>query len=157
MTSGAGDPAGQGWLELSPNPVANNKTGFAYLNTVVPLGSGVDIKLQYQTWGRAVTQGADGFALDLFHNTTVNPPTAGGYGGSLGYAQELNGANLVTGLTGGIVGIGIDEKGNFANPTMNRVGGPGKTIGVTLRGPGSGSGATVGTAPNYGFLQYRNR
>ena len=152
LTSGVGDPAGQGWLELTPNPVAHNRTGFAYLNTVVPLGSGVDIKLQYQTWGRAVTQGADGFALDLFHNTTGNPPTAGGYGGSLGYAQELNGVNLVPGLTGGILGVGIDEKGNFAAPSMNRVGGPGNRVGVTLRGPGSGSGSTVGTAPNYGFL-----
>ena len=162
LTSGNPDPAGQGWLELTPNPVANNRTGFAYDTQQVALSAGIDIKIQYQTWGGgtngppANAQGADGIALDLF-SPTLNP-TAGGYGGSLGYAQETitsgTTSTLVPGLTGGILGIGIDEKGNFAQGTQSRVptGTPAKSNSITLRGPGSGSGATVGTAPNYGLL-----
>jgi Bacterial lectin len=152
LTSGTVDPNGAGWLRLTP--ASNSTEGFAYLNQAVPLSSGIDIKVQYQTWGKTGTVGADGLALDLFSGA-ITTPTAGAFGGSLGYAQGLNGATPTPGLTGGIVGIGIDENGNFANPTENRVGGPGpEPNSITIRGPGNGSGATntAGTAPNYGFL-----
>jgi outer membrane autotransporter protein len=155
LTSGVGtDPVGQGWLELSPNPAHLSTTGFAYLNTPVTLSAGVDIKIQYQTWGGSTAPGADGIALDLFKSAT---PAAGAFGGSLGYAQELTGATLLPGMNGGILGIGIDEHGNFSNPTQNRVGGPGlRADSITIRGPGNGSDATSpitgGSGPNYGFL-----
>jgi T5SS/PEP-CTERM-associated repeat protein len=156
LTSGTIDPNGAGWLRLTPT--SKFTTGFAYLNQAVPFGFGIDIKIQYQTWGGTGTSGADGIALDLF-NGTVLAPTAGAFGGSLGYAQELSGKTLLPGLTGGIAGIGLDEHGNFANPSENRVGGPGREPNsITIRGPGDGTGNATNAigAPNYGFLDSIN-
>jgi hypothetical protein len=64
----------------------------------------------------------------------VTPTKAGGYGGSLGYAQNTD-TNL-PGLLGGYLGIGFDEFGNFLTQSQARVGGFGNTRKdtVTLRG-----------------------
>jgi uncharacterized repeat protein (TIGR01451 family) len=51
----------------------------------------------------------------------VTPTKAGGYGGSLGYAQ--NTATNLPGLLGGYLGIGFDEFGNFSTEKEGRVGG----------------------------------
>jgi T5SS/PEP-CTERM-associated repeat protein len=162
VTGANGDTDGTGWLRMTSSTV-NNQTGFAYLNQAVTLSSGIDVKIQYQTWGGSTTSpyGADGIALDLFSPGNVTP-TPGGFGGSLGYAQfKLNPASpLLPGITGGIVGIGIDEHGNFSTNTQQRVGGnaTGTPNSITLRGPGTGSGSTgpnggtSTTDPNYGFI-----
>jgi len=78
--------------------------------------------------------GADGIVL-AFSDATVTPQ-AGAYGGSLGYAQRSG----VNGFTGGWLGVGFDEFGNFAHAGEGRVGGPGRQVdSVTVRGSGSGT------------------
>jgi hypothetical protein len=144
------DPVGSGWLQITNNSV--NQTGFAYDNTPVPFGYGLDISFSYEThntWGQAA-DGADGFAFVLFDGS-VTPTSAGAYGGSLGYAQH----GAIAGLAGGILGIGFDEYGNYANPTEGRQGGPGFTPdAVSIRGPGDGTADATAAkgSPNYGFL-----
>lgn len=87
--------------------------------------------------------GADGITLTLSDATVT--PVAGAFGGSLGYAQKSNPGSDCTvpggcpGFAGGWLGIGIDEYGNFSNPSEGRIGGPGqRQDSVAIRGAGSG-------------------
>ncbi|UOQ67939.1 Ig-like domain-containing protein [Hymenobacter volaticus] len=68
--------------------------------------------------------------------------TPGASGGSLGYAQKTI-APISNGVPNGYIGIGIDEFGNFANPTEGRVKGPGETPdAISVRGAGNGQSIT---------------
>ncbi len=107
LTAPSIDAAGNGWLRLTA--AANNQRGFAYYNTSFPAIRGVSISFEYAMWGGS---GADGIVLFLFDAST---PTfkIGSYGGSLGYANDCGGVS--TGLSGGYVGVAIDQFGNFVN------------------------------------------
>jgi hypothetical protein len=148
LTGGSVDPNGQGWLRLTPNNY--NQSSFVFENTDLPFLYGIDIKLQFAVWGGT---GADGFSVNLI-NGAQNLIQPGGYGGSLGYGQRTN-PNPASGLPGGILGIGVDEFGNYSNPTEGRVGGPGfKPNTIAIRGPGDGTlnAQTTSSQPNYGYL-----
>ncbi|MFA6189139.1 MAG: Calx-beta domain-containing protein [Sulfuricurvum sp.] len=80
--------------------------------------------------------GADGIVAVLYDSAIGASPTPGGYGGSMGYAQRTG----INGFQGGWLGLGLDEYGNFANPTEGRVGGTGfHTNAAVIRGDGSGT------------------
>jgi hypothetical protein len=83
--------------------------------------------------------GADGIGMVLY-DTSVGPdPVPGAFGGSLGYAQRTS-PDSVNGFQGGWLGLGLDEYGNYANPTEGRIGGPGFTLNaVSIRGDGNGT------------------
>ncbi|MDP1784241.1 MAG: Calx-beta domain-containing protein [Sulfuricurvum sp.] len=92
--------------------------------------------------------GADGISLVLYDSAVGATPTVGAFGGSLGYAQKSNPGSDCTvaggcpGFQGGWLGLGIDEYGNYSNPTEGRLG-SGTNSGfrndaVAIRGQGIG-------------------
>lgn len=130
--NGTVDPKGDGWLRLTP--AIGNKRGFAYVNKPFPSTQGVIVEFDYKTWGG---NGADGFVVYLFDAkygpSGTNLFKTGGYGGSLGYAQQ----NTTPGLTGGYIGVGFDEWGNFALSNEGKNGGltgEVKSNYITIRG-----------------------
>ncbi len=126
--NGSIDPNGDGWLRLTGK--STYQTGFVYYNKSIPANQGLIIDFDYASWGG---NGADGISFFLFDGTT-STFNIGANGGSLGYAQKCG----LNGLSGGYLGIGLDEFGNFSNPNECRIGGPGyRPDSVAIRGPGS--------------------
>jgi len=138
------DPVGNGYLRLTNN--TRNQKGFVYSTSSFPSSQGLSVDFEYYTYGGT---GADGISLFLF-DATANPFVIGGFGGSLGYAQITTTTPVSPGVSKGYLAIGLDEFGNFSNPTEGRQGGNGFRPGsVTLRGKGDGSALVP---DNYRFL-----
>ena len=114
-------------------------------------GNKVTVEFQHFAYGGS-TPGADGLTVILSDASVA--PTAGAFGGSLGYAQKSNpGSDCVTpggcpGFTGGWLGVGLDEYGNYSTNAEGRYNGSPTRIAnsVALRGSGSGMSG-------YRFLQ----
>jgi len=143
LTAVNADPEGAGYLRLTNN--TPNSLGFARNTTAFPTANGLSISVEYYIFGGS---GGDGLSMILY-DPTANPFQIGAFGGSLGYAQSTNAPGL-PGVSKGYIGIGLDEFGNFSNPTAGRQGGPGlKPNSVALRGDGDGAAAI---ASNYEYL-----
>lgn len=133
------DTDGNGWLRLTNDE--KEQKGFAIVNQPFSSTNGVLVDMEFVIW-RTHSDGyggADGFSIFLY-DATVSPFAMGGFGGSLGYAQrKIEGSSVLEpGLTGGYVGIGFDEYGNFSRYNEDRNGGIAgdktpNTIGI--RGP----------------------
>ncbi len=133
LTSGVSDPVNNGWLRVTNS--ATNQKGFAYIKTSFPSNLGILLDFEYKAWRSTADSynGADGFSVFLYNADSVF--AAGGYGGSLGYAPNTA-AGVSNGMSGGYIGVGIDEYGNNSNPTEGRNGGPGLSPNsIVLRGP----------------------
>ncbi|MCA1800587.1 MAG: DUF11 domain-containing protein [Actinobacteria bacterium] len=143
LTAPGIDPEGQGVLRITNN--SGNQTGFVYSDGIALPSAGLNIEFEYFTYGGS---GADGIVFFLF-DALADPFQIGGFGGSLGYAQRSGG---IPGVSLAYLGIGLDEFGNFSNPTEGRQGGPGsRPQSVTLRGAGNGSATTP---DNYPYLTH---
>lgn len=140
LTAASGvDPNGEGWLRLTN--AATFQKGYMYILQSFPTDLGVLADFEYKAWRSNDDgyNGADGFSVFLFNgNVTEAEFKLGGYGGSLGYATYNNPAGT-TGLSGGYIGVGFDEYGNFARANENRNGGTNVEVpnSVVLRGPTS--------------------
>ncbi len=153
--TGITDPVGEGYLRLTKN--TQNQKGFIHNKTNFSSQYGLKIDFEYFTYGGGqFGVSADGITFFLYDGSVSdNNFKIGGFGGSLGYAQYKHSTDLspTDGVTGGYLGIGLDEYGNFSNPTELRVGGPGLLKhSVTLRGRGVGNGPTL---PNSAIGNYR--
>lgn len=117
-------------LELTQN--TGNQATLATLQRYFP-AAGNNVVVSFKQYAYPSSSGADGI-VTIFSDASV-APVAGGSGGSMGYAQYSSPANS-PGFAGGWLGIGIDEFGNFSNPSENRYLGPGsKPNAIAIRGP----------------------
>ncbi|MEG4208366.1 DUF4347 domain-containing protein, partial [Microcoleus sp. Pol7_A1] len=132
------DQPGSGALRLTSRSF--DQSTFAIYNSPVPASSGLKIVFDIFAYNGTARPNlpsnltGDGISFFLIDGT-VTPTQAGGYGGSLGYAQNTD--TNQSGLRGGYLGIGLDEFGNFSTTTSGRVGGiPGgiRPDSITLRG-----------------------
>jgi len=134
LTASTGtDPAGSGWLRITEPD--NDQAGYGFFDSPFDISQGAVIQFDYATWGGS---GADGYSIYLFDGSyDWSSFSVGASGGSLGYAQKVGtGATDDPGLTGGYIGVGIDEYGNFSSPTEGRIGGTGLVNNsVAVRGP----------------------
>jgi len=134
------DSIGNGWLRLTRDLM--NQSSFVYCTNTFPTVDGLVFSFDFAVWTTEARPAADGFTLAIFDATAS--PGAGGYGGSLGYAQRT----AINGMNKAIVGFGFDSHGNFSSPTEGRVGGPGRRPNsIAFRGP---MGATRQTG--YGYI-----
>ena len=157
LTAGApmNEGEGNGYLRLTNND--QNQKGFIYSTTNFPSEYGMRVEFEYYTYGGT---GADGITFFLFDGS-VSSFNIGGFGGSLGYANYNTIYETSTGLSGAYLGVGLDEYGNFSNPTEGRNGGianPARPDGlyprsVTLRGNEAGGYPFLTTShtDDYGF------
>lgn len=137
LTSGNGDPEGNGFLRLTNN--GKFQLGFARSTAAFPSENGFSISFDYFSYGG---NGADGISFFLF-DAAPGTFNIGEPGGSLGYA----GSSTTPGVSKAYIGFGLDEFGNFSSAAS---GGPGQfPSSVTIRGNGNGH---MGVAGNYSYL-----
>ena len=119
-------------LRLTKN--SNNIATGLTLNNKLFKANGTKFKIRFKhyAYNGSSSKGADGIAV-VFSDANITP-TAGAFGGSLGYAQRTS-PSVENGFSGGWIGIGIDEYGNYSNDNEGRVGGIGFTPqAVAVRG-----------------------
>ncbi|MEG5239471.1 DUF4347 domain-containing protein, partial [Microcoleus sp. A6-D4] len=136
------DPAGSGALRLTSN--AENQANYVIYNS--PISSTDGLKVTFDLFAYNGNTGADGISFFLI-NGTATPASAGGFGGSLGYAPNTTRGQA--GIVGGYLGVGLDEYGNFSNSDEGRTGNAtpnppnDRPDSITIRGS---------AATNYNFL-----
>ncbi|MEG4558192.1 DUF4347 domain-containing protein, partial [Microcoleus sp. F6_C1] len=122
---GTGDPPGSGTLRLTSN--AFGQAAFVIYNNPISATEGLRVTFDFFAYNRGTVvdnqgnlRGADGISFFLIDGTAT-PTQAGGYGGSLGYAQNTNSNS--PGIVGGYLGVGLDEFGNYSSTIAGKQGG----------------------------------
>ncbi|MEG4462667.1 DUF4347 domain-containing protein, partial [Microcoleus sp. D3_18cC1] len=123
---GTGDTPGSGTLRLTSN--AFGQSAFVIYNNPISATEGLRITFDFFAYNRGTTPssgdgsllGADGISFFLIDGTAT-PTEAGGFGGSLGYAQNTNSNS--PGIVGGYLGVGLDEFGNYSSTIAGKQGG----------------------------------
>lgn len=118
-----------------------NQTAFLPFSTAVSSANGLSITFDFYAYGGT---GADGISFFIVDGSQPIK-SAGGFGGSLGYAPYIVGTNNQPGIAGGYLGIGLDEFGSYSAGSEGRNGGPGnRPDSVVIRGS---------AATNYVYLE----
>lgn len=143
------DVAGAGALRLTNGDIAsggvngNSQTGAVVSNFTFPTNAGLQVSFTTVSYGgnNNKSTGADGIGFYLMDGSQA--PNVGALGGSLGYSCS-NSNTRYDGLSGGYLGVGIDEYGNFSSAADNTNTGAGVKAGrISLRGSGDTNWASL--------------
>lgn len=123
-----------GRLKLTEAKTAQS-TASSYQYLYPALGNKIEVEFDYMAYGGG-RSGADGLAV-VFSDAEITPQ-AGAFGGPLGYGFKKNSEATKPGFSGGWVGIGLDEYGNYSKEggTKNKTSGGTTAQSVVLRGSG---------------------
>jgi uncharacterized repeat protein (TIGR01451 family) len=110
------DGAPDGYLQLTD--ASNDQSGAVLFDTPIPAAQGLVVRFEQWQYGTttAETAPADGIAFFLVDGDAelIAP---GAFGGSLGYAQKrpdgIPTNDIIPGVEGGYLGVGLDVLGNF--------------------------------------------
>ncbi len=114
------DPLNSGALRFTNGrSYGHQERGAIVSASTFDTGQGIQVTFKTVTYrgdsGGAGGDGADGISFFLMDGS-VTPNAIGATGGSLGYSCTNQSGNVpYDGLTGGYIGLGIDEYGNFLN------------------------------------------
>lgn len=100
--------SGSGALRLTP--ASTQQKGAIVSTTPFPTSQGLQAVFTTYTYGG---NGADG--IGFFLMDALQTPNIGSTGGSFSYSCSNYTGNTVNGITGGYLGLGMDEYGNFLN------------------------------------------
>lgn len=127
--------APNGWLQLTDT--GGNKTGGILYNQALPATGGLIVEFDQAQYGGSAADGISFFLSDGAYNLTAT----GAPGGSLGYAQRLDGSTWEQGVHHGFLGLALDAWGNYPRNNEQR------GLGCTL--PGENAGYDAGNESNY--------
>ena len=116
-----------------------SQNGFALYDEAISVTRGIDVTFSQAQWGGT---GADGIVFFVKKGTDTST-TPGSTGGALGYAPNGAAVPATNGLSGALLGIGLDAWGNFAVAGSNGTGCSTEFNGqvanaITVRGAGQG-------------------
>jgi serralysin len=113
-----------------------SQSAFVLYSTPVDATQGLSITFDFYSYGGT---GGDGISLIVLDGAVGKVTSAGGFGGSLGYASITDGSKLIPGIAGGYFGVGFDEFGNYSSAFEGRTGGPGgQQDSIAIRGSAAG-------------------
>lgn len=118
---------------------SQNAFGWAQYAQAQPASYGLDITFWQSQWG-GTSGGADGISFFLKRGDDANN-SVGAAGAALGYST---GAGNTQGLSGGLIGVGLDAWGGWGDPNASMPGCPSRTYPFTasrlaVRGPQTGT------------------
>jgi type IV pilus assembly protein PilY1 len=109
------DTSGSGALRLTNNQTSQH--GSIVYNDNFPTDQGIQATFTTYAYngdsGGTARLGADGISFFLLDGSLPAPADVGATGGSLGYSCSNSNA-AADGITGGYIGLGMDEYGNFS-------------------------------------------
>ena len=118
--NGEVDEVGEGWLRLTDN--VEKQHGYALYDEAINTEKGLSIEFDYTSWSKGYGGGSGMLFFLVDGDTQYEDFEPGAAHGNLGYAPKWNGQ----GMTNAVIGIALDENGNFSRENNTKPGGPGQ-------------------------------